>query len=122
MIEIADRVYCDAGWALCCGWEYRQNYSLRDLVQMIVGEAMGDSQREPLPEAGKPVLQLNEVMVGEIGPVTFSLQPGEMLALAGLRGRARRSWAACYLAYAIVIRVKLFSATAPIPPLRRSKL
>jgi ribose transport system ATP-binding protein len=62
------------------------DYSLRDLVQTIVGEAMADDQREPLPEHRPPVLQLDSVTVGDIGPVSFDLQPGEMLALAGLRG------------------------------------
>lgn len=61
-------------------------YKLRDLVEMIVGEAIEGDRREPLPEARPPVLTLDRLCTGEVGPVSFSLQPGEMLALAGLRG------------------------------------
>lgn len=32
------------------------------------------------------MLTLDRLCTGEVGPVSFSLQPGEMLALAGLRG------------------------------------
>ncbi|CNF50509.1 sugar ABC transporter ATP-binding protein [Yersinia massiliensis] len=85
VIEIADRVCVMRDGRYVAGG-HTADYTLRDLVQMIVGEAMGDSQREPLPVANKPVLQLKDVVVGEIGPVTFNLQPGEILALAGLRG------------------------------------
>lgn len=85
VIEIANRVCVMRDGRYVAGGN-TADYSLRDLVQMIVGEAMADDQREPLPQQQPPVLQLNNVTVGDIGPVSFSLQPGEMLALAGLRG------------------------------------
>ncbi|AGP45880.1 sugar ABC transporter ATP-binding protein [Serratia plymuthica] len=85
VIEIADRVCVMRDGRYVAGGN-TADYTLRDLVQMIVGEAMADDQREPLPEHRPPVLQLNNLVVGDIGPVSFSLQPGEMLALAGLRG------------------------------------
>ncbi|GAK28045.1 sugar ABC transporter ATP-binding protein [Serratia liquefaciens] len=85
VIEIADRVCVMRDGRYVAGGN-TADYSLRDLVQMIVGEAIAGDQREPLPENQPPVLQLNHVVVGDIGPVSFSLQPGEMLALAGLRG------------------------------------
>lgn len=57
-----------------------------DLVRMIVG-------RKPLPvhipsiSAGKPIaLELREAMFEGVGPVSFKLGAGELLALAGLRG------------------------------------
>ncbi|MCH5049636.1 sugar ABC transporter ATP-binding protein [Pectobacterium aquaticum] len=85
VIEIADRVCVMRDGRYVAGGN-TADYSLRDLVQMIVGEAISGDQREPLPEAQSPVLQLDNIIVGDIGPVSFSLQPGEMLALAGLRG------------------------------------
>ncbi|SUI47140.1 Ribose import ATP-binding protein RbsA [Serratia marcescens] len=85
VIEIADRVCVMRDGRYVAGGR-TADYSLRDLVQTIVGEAMADDQREPLPEHRPPVLQLDSVTVGDIGPVSFELQPGEMLALAGLRG------------------------------------
>ncbi|HGM5489414.1 TPA: sugar ABC transporter ATP-binding protein [Serratia fonticola] len=85
VIEIADRVCVMRDGRYVAGGK-TADYSLRDLVQMIVGEAMAEDQREPLPQHQPPVLQLQNVTVGDIGPVSFALQPGEMLALAGLRG------------------------------------
>ncbi|AHG19352.1 sugar ABC transporter ATPase [Chania multitudinisentens RB-25] len=85
VMEIADRVCVMRDGRYVAGGN-TADYSLRDLVQMIVGEAMPSNQRQPLPEQQPPVLQLTDVVVGDIGPVSFSLQPGEMLALAGLRG------------------------------------
>ncbi|PID58080.1 sugar ABC transporter ATP-binding protein [candidate division KSB3 bacterium] len=63
-----------------------QQYSLRDLVQMIVGEEKAENKRFPLPRNTQPVLELDHVTVGDTGPVDFCLHAGEMLALAGLRG------------------------------------
>lgn len=85
VVEIADRVCVMRDGRYVAGG-ITANYSVRDLVQMIVGETMADQQREPLPEHRDPVLTLTDVCVGDTGPVSFSLQPGEMLALAGLRG------------------------------------
>ena len=85
VIEIADRVCVMRDGRYVAGGN-TADYSLRDLVQMIVSEAMAEGQREPLPPPQPAVLQLHKVSVGEIGPVSFNLQPGEMLALAGLRG------------------------------------
>ena len=85
VIEIADRVCVMRDGRYVAGGR-TADYSLRDLVQTIVGEAMADDQREPLPVHRPPVLQLDSVTVGDIGPVSFDLQPGEMLARAGLRG------------------------------------
>ncbi|MBT9183657.1 sugar ABC transporter ATP-binding protein [Pectobacterium punjabense] len=85
VIDIADRVCVMRDGRYVAGGK-TADYSLRDLVQLIVGEAMPGDQREPLPAPSAPVLQVKNVTVGDIGPVSFSLQSGEMLALAGLRG------------------------------------
>lgn len=85
VVEIADRVCVMRDGRYVAGG-ITANYSVRDLVEMIVGETMAEQQREPLPENRDPVLTLADVCVGDTGPVSFSLQPGEMLALAGLRG------------------------------------
>lgn len=85
VIEIADRVCVMRDGKRVAGG-YTRDYSLRNLVEMIVGEAVEGNQREPLPEKADPVLTLDKVCINEVGPVSFSLQPGEMLALAGLRG------------------------------------
>ena len=85
VIEIADRVCVMRDGKRVAGG-HTSEYSLRDLVETIVGEALADNQRLPLPEQQDPVLSLQQLRIGEVGPISFDLQPGEMLALAGLRG------------------------------------
>ena len=63
-----------------------QNYDVKGLVKAIVGEESRGKQRIPLPENTDEILKLENVVVGDTGPVSFSLHKGEMLALAGLRG------------------------------------
>ena len=85
VIEISDRIaVMRDGKHVAEG--ITSDYKLHDLVTLIVGEALENKQRHPLPESGDAVLGLNGIEINEIGPVTFSLRPGEMLALAGLRG------------------------------------
>ncbi len=85
VIEIADRI-CVMRDGKRVAEGVTADYKLHDLVEMIVGEALESNQRLALPEARPPVLSLNQLCIDEVGPVSFSLQPGEMLALAGLRG------------------------------------
>ncbi|QUG77420.1 ATP-binding cassette domain-containing protein [Erwinia sp. E602] len=85
VIEIADRVCVMRDGRRVAGG-HTSEYSLRGLVETIVGEALADNQRLPLPEQRDPVLSLQQLRTGEVGPISFDLQPGEMLALAGLRG------------------------------------
>ncbi|WP_353613727.1 sugar ABC transporter ATP-binding protein [Mangrovibacter phragmitis] len=85
VIEIADRVCVMRDGCYVAGG-MTADYTVRGLVELIVGEQTAQEQREPLPEGRSPVLTLENVQVGETGPVSFTLQPGEMLALAGLRG------------------------------------
>lgn len=63
-----------------------QDYDVKGLVKAIVGEESRGKQRIPLPEKSAEILNLNGVVVGDTGPVSFTLHKGEMLALAGLRG------------------------------------
>lgn len=62
-------------------------YTLRDLVRAIVGqEAERNLRRPQVSPNAETLLTLDDVVIGETGPVTFTLRRGEMLALAGLRG------------------------------------
>jgi len=85
VIEIADRI-CVMRDGKRVAEGNTADYRLHDLVEMIVGEALESNQRLVLPEGRPPVLSLDQLCIDEVGPVSFSLQPGEMLALAGLRG------------------------------------
>lgn len=63
-----------------------KEYDVKGLVKAIVGEESRGRQRADLPENTPEVLRLENVVVGDTGPVSFRLHKGEMLALAGLRG------------------------------------
>ena len=63
-----------------------KDYDVKGLVKAIVGEESRGKQRIPLPENTPEILRLENVVVGDTGPVSFSLHKGEMIALAGLRG------------------------------------
>ncbi|MGC7590226.1 sugar ABC transporter ATP-binding protein [Bisgaard Taxon 46] len=85
VIAISDRILVMRdGYPVAEG--QTKDYDVKALVKAIVGEETRGKQREPLPEGTPEVLQLKDVVVGDTGPVSFSLHQGEMIALAGLRG------------------------------------
>ncbi|QLB13746.1 monosaccharide ABC transporter ATP-binding protein (CUT2 family) [Bisgaardia hudsonensis] len=61
-------------------------YDVKGLVKAIVGEETRGRQRKPLPKNTPEILKLDQVTIGDTGPVSFTLNKGEMIALAGLRG------------------------------------
>ena len=64
----------------------RTAYGIRDLVKLIVGtEKEADMRAAPAAES-ETALSVEDLIVGDIGPTSFHLRRGEMLALAGLRG------------------------------------
>ena len=85
VIEIADEICVMRDGFHIAGGATAQ-YTMRDLVHLIVGEEKRSDMRLPLPSAPAPVLFLDGVRIGDTGPVTFRLHRGEMVALAGLRG------------------------------------
>lgn len=86
VMEMADSVCAMRDGSYAGGGDIA-NFTLRGLVELIVGESLQHGQRHPLPDASAPVqLTLNDVRVGDTGPVSFTLRAGEMVALAGLRG------------------------------------
>lgn len=86
VMEMADTV-CIMRDGYYAGGGNITDYTLRGLVKLIVGESLRDKLRLPLPNNTAPVLlELDNVCVGDTGPVSFTLRAGEMVALAGLRG------------------------------------
>lgn len=63
-----------------------KDYDVKGLVKAIVGEESRGKQRIPLPVNTPDILKLDQIVVGDTGPVSFTLRKGEMIALAGLRG------------------------------------
>lgn len=56
------------------------------LVFDIVGKELDQSFTPSKVLDGEPLLEVEDLMVENVGPVTFSISPGEMLGLVGLRG------------------------------------
>ena len=57
-----------------------------DLVTMIVGRAPERVVREPAGARAEACLVIDELVVGDVGPVSLALARGEMVGLVGLRG------------------------------------
>ena len=94
VVEIADEVCVmrDGRWV--AGGATAQ-YELRDLVRLIVGEEKRGDKRRPLPVGAPAMLDVKGLTVGDTGPVSFSLQRGEMVALVGLRGAGQEEIGRC---------------------------
>ncbi len=58
----------------------------QQLVEMIVGRNVVDSDISSVKTDEGSQLIIDGLKAGEVGPVSFSLMPGETLALVGLRG------------------------------------
>lgn len=61
-----------------------------ELVEMIVGQALGEFERTrsvaAVNRAATPLLELRQAVAGNAGPVDLALHGGEILGLVGLRG------------------------------------
>ena len=57
-----------------------------DLVHKIVGRALKDVFVKASRPSDKPLLRVDRLMAEHVGPVSFSVAAGEILALVGLRG------------------------------------
>jgi len=58
----------------------------KELVLMIVGRALDAVFVKPPPASARTVLQVIDVTADGVGPVSFSVNAGEILGLVGLRG------------------------------------
>ncbi len=84
IFRIADRVAVLRDGALV-GVRDLATTDADELVQMIVGRQTREIARPPL-RPGAPVLEVRGLLAGSAGPVDLTLQRGELLGLAGLRG------------------------------------
>jgi ribose transport system ATP-binding protein len=65
--------------------------SPNELVRLIVGSAVKPIERAPVMHSDRRVLQVIDGIAGDVGPVSFSVQPGEILGLTGLRGAGQET-------------------------------
>jgi ribose transport system ATP-binding protein len=56
------------------------------LVRMIVGRSLSEMFVEPPPPSNRLLLEVDDLEVGHVGPISLSVKQGEMVGLAGLRG------------------------------------
>lgn len=56
------------------------------MVSMIVGRELVETAISAVPASAVPLLEVADLRSRRAGPVSFKLQPGETLALVGLRG------------------------------------
>jgi len=63
----------------------------QDLVQLIVGGAVKEVTRTAVRSTHRRVWELIEVVAGDVGPISFSVRPGEILGLTGLRGAGQET-------------------------------
>jgi ribose transport system ATP-binding protein len=56
------------------------------LVEAIIGRKLEEMFVRPAAADGEPILYVDELVTRHIGPVSFTLSPGEIVGLVGLRG------------------------------------
>ena len=124
VIEIADDICVMRDGNFVAGGPTSQ-YSLRDLVKAIVGQEAERNLRRPsvAPEA-ETLLTLQDVLIGDTGPVSFTLRRGEMLALAGLRGAGQEEIGRSLFGLrtldqgSITLKGEIFKANSPLEAIR----
>ena len=61
------------------------------LVRLIVGSAVKPVNRAPVESTRQRVWELVGAVAGDVGPASFSVEPGELLGLTGLRGAGQET-------------------------------
>jgi ribose transport system ATP-binding protein len=62
-----------------------------DLVTMIVGRPLGEVFLRAPAATASPLLDVQQFCCGHVGPVSFQVMAGEIVALAGLRGAGQNT-------------------------------
>jgi len=62
-----------------------------ELVEMIVGRSPSSMFSRSERRCGACVLAFDQVRIGDVGPITFEVAAGELVALAGLRGAGQEA-------------------------------
>ncbi len=62
-----------------------------DLVRLIIGRPPEALFVRPERRAGEPLLRFADLVVGDVGPLELTVQAGEIVGLAGLRGAGQEA-------------------------------
>ena len=68
-----------------------KDYSLDDLVTLIVGMKKEMSYRTPLKPTSPVVLSIKHLQIGDLDPFNMSLRKGELVSLVGLRNAGQEA-------------------------------
>jgi ribose transport system ATP-binding protein len=90
IFAIADRVVVLRDGSLI-GESEVADISPEALIHMIVGRSTSTTPKAPAPRNTSVALDVDKVVVGEVGPVSLRVQAGEMVALTGLRGAGQEA-------------------------------
>ncbi|SHO55326.1 sugar ABC transporter ATP-binding protein [Vibrio quintilis] len=67
------------------------DYSIDDLVTLIVGSEQSMNYRTPLQPENENILTVNDLQIGDLDPFQMTLRQGELVALAGLRNAGQEA-------------------------------
>jgi ribose transport system ATP-binding protein len=90
IFAIADRVVVLRDGRLA-GTRAIQETDPEDLVRLIVGSAVKPITRTAVEATRQRVWELVGAVAGDVGPLSFSVKPGEILGLTGLRGAGQET-------------------------------
>ena len=90
IFAIADRVVVLRDGRLA-GTRAIEETDPEDLVRLIVGSAVKPVTRTAVEATRQRVWELVGAVAGDVGPLSFSVKPGEMLGLTGLRGAGQET-------------------------------
>lgn len=85
VFQIADHVTVMRDGLTVCSQPVAQ-ITPQELVLHIVGRPPTDVFVQALPASGRLMVQVDQLRVGAVGPVSFAVRAGEVLGLCGLRG------------------------------------
>jgi ribose transport system ATP-binding protein len=87
-----------------------------DLVERIVGRSLSEAFVKPVPPSKRSVLRVDELVVGPVGPVSFTVAAGEVLGLVGLRGAGHHTIGRAIFGGLATTRGRLFLEDREIHP------
>lgn len=90
VFEIADRMVVLRDGVIV-GERKISETTTQKAILLIVGKEPSQVFRRPVRRKGEPRLILNEVISGDVGPISLTVNTGEVVGLVGLRGAGHES-------------------------------
>jgi ribose transport system ATP-binding protein len=87
-----------------------------ELVQMIVGRSMADAFARPAAPSDRRTLEVENLVAGSAGPVSFAVNAGETVGLVGLRGAGHHTIGRALFGQTRIVSGRLTLRGAPFAP------